>query len=75
MVYSLRDAGGISESNDLIVLHDAILAMRAHNVTNLSACWDEEFDSPPRQVVTVWRIQRHRTGIVGKSTGGVQVAI
>lgn len=47
-VRSLRDAGGIRESNNLILLHDAILAMRAHNVTNLSTRRDEEVDSPLR---------------------------
>ena len=75
MVRSLRDAGSIRESNNLIVLHDAILAMRAHSITNLSACWNEEIDSPLRQVISVGRIERHGARVVGKSTGGVQVAI
>lgn len=75
VVSSLRDAGTVCDRNDLVFLHAAILAVRAHDITNLGSRGDEEVESSLRQVVSVGRIERHRTGVVSKSTGSVQVAI
>jgi hypothetical protein len=74
-VRSLRDAGSIRERNDLIQLQAAIIAMRAHDITNFRTCGDEEVDSPLRQVILVRRVDCWRTGGLRKSAAVPQVAI
>ena len=63
------------ERHNLVLLNPTILAMRAHDVTNISACWGEEIDTSLRQKVSVGRIECPGTGWVRKSAAVLQIAI
>jgi hypothetical protein len=75
VVCLLRGAGSVRERNNFINLQVAILAMRAHGITNLGTRGNEEIGSPLRQVISVGRVNSLRTRGVRKSAGILYVAI